>query len=110
MPPVMVGFHGNVADLHFNSDEIKRNESYGLAEVAHPSLYRAQIQERLHKIPDWLDELDRVDLTTGLGRGAVGTLQPADGRIYNLEGQYMGSDLNTLPRGIYIVDGKKVMR
>lgn len=110
MPPVMVGFHGNVADLHFNSDEIKRNEGYGLAEAAHPSLYRAQIQERLHKIPDWLDELDRVDLTTGIGRGTVRTPQPADGRIYNLEGQCVGTDLDTLPHGIYIVCGKKVMR
>lgn len=32
------------------------------------------------------------------------------GRIYNLNGQMMGSDLQSLPRGIYIVNGKKVMK
>ncbi|MGV2541758.1 subtilase, partial [Bacillus pumilus] len=46
----------------------------------------------------------------GLGRGTVRTPQPADGRIYNLEGQCVGTDLDTLPHGIYIVCGKKVMR
>lgn len=32
------------------------------------------------------------------------------GRIYNLNGQMMGTDLESLPRGIYIVNGKKVMK
>lgn len=32
------------------------------------------------------------------------------GRIYNLNGQMMGTDLQSLPRGIYIVNGKKVMK
>lgn len=32
------------------------------------------------------------------------------GRIYNLNGQMVGSDLQSLPRGIYIVNGKKVMK
>lgn len=33
-----------------------------------------------------------------------------DGRIYTVSGQYVGKDLNSLPKGIYIVDGKKVLR
>ena len=32
------------------------------------------------------------------------------GRIYNINGQMMGTDLQSLPRGIYIVNGKKVMK
>lgn len=32
------------------------------------------------------------------------------GRIYNLNGQQVGNDLKSLPRGIYIVNGKKVMK
>jgi len=32
------------------------------------------------------------------------------GRIYNLNGQMVGTDLQSLPRGIYIVNGKKVMK
>lgn len=30
-----------------------------------------------------------------------------DNKIYNLEGQYVGTDLNSLPAGVYIVNGKK---
>lgn len=32
------------------------------------------------------------------------------GRIYNLNGQVVGNDLEALPRGVYIVNGKKVMK
>ncbi|MBR3496244.1 MAG: hypothetical protein IKH37_05880 [Prevotella sp.] len=32
------------------------------------------------------------------------------GRIYNLNGQMVGNDLQSLPSGIYIVNGKKVMK
>lgn len=30
--------------------------------------------------------------------------------IYNLQGVYVGDDLNALPKGIYIIEGKKVMK
>ncbi len=33
-------------------------------------------------------------------------------RIYNIQGQYVGtrSELSTLPKGIYIINGKKIVR
>ncbi|MBQ7663198.1 MAG: M6 family metalloprotease domain-containing protein [Prevotella sp.] len=31
-------------------------------------------------------------------------------RIYTLDGRYVGSDKNALPRGMYIINGKKVIR
>ena len=37
-------------------------------------------------------------------------LPPTDSRIYNLEGQMVGNDLNQLPKGMYIVNGKKVIK
>lgn len=37
-------------------------------------------------------------------------LNNGDRRIYNLNGQYVGNDLNVLPRGIYIQNGQKVIR
>lgn len=30
--------------------------------------------------------------------------------VYSISGQYMGTDIHTLPHGIYIIDGKKVVR
>ena len=33
-----------------------------------------------------------------------------DNRIYSLEGQYLGTEIEVLPRGIYIRNGKKIVR
>ncbi len=33
-----------------------------------------------------------------------------DNRIYNLNGQYLGAELDALPRGVYIRNGRKIMR
>ena len=33
-----------------------------------------------------------------------------DSRIYNLKGQYVGTSLNVLPKGVYVMGGKKVMK
>ena len=35
---------------------------------------------------------------------------PATSRVYNLQGVYMGDDLNCLPAGMYIVNGKKTVK
>ena len=37
-------------------------------------------------------------------------IAPMDNRIYNLKGQMVGNDLEQLPKGIYIVNGKKVLK
>ena len=33
-----------------------------------------------------------------------------DNRIYNVNGQYVGTDLNALPRGLYIRNGRKIIK
>ena len=33
-----------------------------------------------------------------------------DGAIYSVTGQYMGTDIHALPRGIYVIGGKKIMK
>jgi hypothetical protein len=35
--------------------------------------------------------------------------QPCQFKVYNLNGQYLGSSLNGLPKGLYIVNGRKVI-
>ena len=46
-----------------------------------------------------------IERVKGHKQGAVAT-----GRIYNLSGQYVGMRLEDLPHGIYIRDGKKVIK
>lgn len=48
------------------------------------------------------------DETTGIG--SVEGINPGERRVYNLNGQMMGIDnTNTLRKGVYIVNGKKVV-
>lgn len=51
---------------------------------------------------------DNNDGTTGIGR-IEGEEDGCDGEVYNIQGQKVGSNLKSLPRGIYIKNGKKVL-
>ena len=50
------------------------------------------------------------ELITGIDGVEASDLVRTTGRIYNLNGQVVGNDLEALPRGVYIVNGKKVMK
>lgn len=52
---------------------------------------------------------DNEVYTTGIGLIQSHTTE-RDSRIYDLSGRLMGTSLNNLPKGIYIVNGKKVIR
>ena len=50
------------------------------------------------------------EVITGIDGVEASELVRTTGRIYNLNGQMVGNDLQSLPSGIYIVNGKKVMK
>ena len=57
---------------------------------------------------------DIVDVGDGSETTAIDTLDgerilPATGKVYNMNGQHVGNSLNGLPKGMYIVNGKKVI-
>lgn len=58
--------------------------------------------------------LDEVRVVANGSSTGINTIKPnaasTDGRIYNLQGQYVGNSTDTLPRGIYIINGKKVIK
>lgn len=39
-----------------------------------------------------------------------GDKQATDGRVYSINGAYLGDDITKLPHGIYIVNGQKIMK
>lgn len=49
----------------------------------------------VHKVPTAIDNVEEVAATKG---------------IYNMAGQYMGNDFHSLSAGVYVVDGKKVVK
>jgi hypothetical protein len=46
--------------------------------------------------------------TTGIE--TVKSVTMSDNRIYTIDGRYAGNDFSTLARGLYIVNGKKVIK
>ena len=52
----------------------------------------------------------KLNQTTGIQPVIVSANHPSAARIYTLDGRFAGTDLHSLPRGIYIVNGKKVVR
>lgn len=46
--------------------------------------------------------------TTGINN--IKTNAAVNGKVYNLNGQYVGNSLNGLKKGIYVVNGKKVIK
>lgn len=57
----------------------------------------------------FLDEVLVKDMETGID---AATIAPGvrDNRVYTIDGRQMGNDLNKLGRGIYIINGKKVIK
>lgn len=44
------------------------------------------------------------------GINSIETEAAVNGKVYNLNGQYVGNSLNGLKKGIYVVNGKKVIK
>ena len=53
-------------------------------------------------------KLNFDDETTGINN--IETNAAINGKVYNLNGQYVGNSLNGLKKGIYVVNGKKVIK
>lgn len=49
----------------------------------------------------------RIDDTTTSIAALNGDAATTNGKVYNLSGQYVGNDVKALPKGVYIVNGKK---
>jgi hypothetical protein len=100
------------------------NDSVTATSVPAPTLYNADANGK--KTIDWaiLNIHQNSDKTMGFtyrGKGKGGSEQTVikavnavDGkrsdRIYTPDGRFMGTKLETLPRGLYIVNGKKIIR
>ena len=57
----------------------------------------------------FLDEVTARTQTSDI-RGVRMAERPVDNRIYGIDGRYLGTNLSLLRPGIYIVNGKKVVR
>ena len=62
----------------------------------------------------WFDDLLIEQTVTLTGIENVVTdkanVRPADNRIFTVNGVYVGTDASSLPKGIYIMNGKKFVK
>lgn len=49
------------------------------------------------------------DTTTGIDNVKPAVTAKSQ-KVYSIDGRYLGNDLNSLPKGIYVVDGKKMVK
>lgn len=49
------------------------------------------------------------DVATGIKAVTTGN-KADDNRIFSIDGQYLGTDISSLPKGIYIIGGKKIIK
>lgn len=57
----------------------------------------------------FLDEIEVKAVATGIDNITTST-KKANGRIYTIDGRYVGTNKALLPSGMYIVDGKKFVK
>ena len=50
------------------------------------------------------------DETTGIDDLQQEKVQNGAQRIYTLDGRYVGTSFDTLPNGIYVIKGKKIVK
>ena len=71
---------------------------------------------RLIFSPDQRFFLDEVRIyvdnggSTAIDNSVHAPTRRHDGKVYSLQGQCIGTNLGKLPKGIYIVNGKKVIK
>lgn len=59
----------------------------------------------------WINEVSATAmLETGIDSVVNNNARPADNRIYTLGGQYVGTQFSSLPKGIYVMGGKKIVK
>ena len=58
----------------------------------------------------FLDEVVVMDNTVQTGIATTEAATPKQTRIYTIDGRYAGSDANSLKHGLYIINGKKVVK
>lgn len=89
-------------------DPIKSTDWSLYVPVGAKSAFEAD--ERWGKFPNII-ETDKLDGgVTGISSAFTENNSLADIRVFTLDGRFVGTDINTLPKGMYIVNGKKVVK
>lgn len=110
------GNDGNSVDVYINE---KLLDSFPLQTDAWTTIsapFEGKGATVIKFVPDrrlFLDDVKVVgprSTTSGIQSFSTIHSSPYAHRIYNLHGQYMGDDLSRLPQGIYVINGRKILK
>ena len=110
------GNDGNSVDVYINE---KLLDSFPLQTDAWTTIsapFEGKGATVIKFVPDrrlFLDDVKVVgprSTTNGIQSFSTIYPSPCTHRIYNLHGQYVGDDLSTLPQGIYVINGRKILK
>ena len=108
-PPVMMKESDKFA---FGCDEVLERVSIGNCTLYVPVGSRAAYMAS----PMWRDFLNIIETpkldggTSGMGNTFAVGGQNVEERIYTIDGRYVGTDMSNLGKGVYVVNGKKVVK
>ncbi len=101
-----------ITSMHYyplgDLDPIKSTDWTHYVPVGAKSAFDAD--ERWGKFPNVV-ETDKLDGgVTGISSAVTDNIPSADTRVFTIDGRLVGTDINALPKGMYIVGGKKVVK
>ncbi|EFC71357.2 C10 family peptidase [Prevotella sp. oral taxon 299] len=102
------GYLKNVAStrITFPASKLEANHSYEV----HIEIERNGRREDVWNVNTFRNTFHVVDELKATGIGSLESESKAQKQIYNVQGVRQTQDWDALPAGIYIVDGKKVMK
>lgn len=99
----VVNTSGFCAQLNSTGSTFTTNRQYS----DNPISYRINGQTGIPVSTDFQFLLDETRSSETTSICNIGTAQQTDGRIFAIDGRYVGKDFDALPKGVYIVNGKK---
>ena len=92
--------------ITFPASKLEANHSYEV----HIEIVRNGNREDVWNVNTFRNTFYAVDELKATGIGSLESENKAPKHIYNVQGVRQAQDWDTLPAGIYIVDGKKIMK
>ncbi len=111
-PPVqrdMAAYYSPFASSEYSSLKLLEKTNWTLyVPVGAKGAFEAD--EHWGKFPNIVETAELDGGTSGIEATAVSAKEQTDNRLYTLDGRYVGNDMNRLGNGVYVVNGKKVVR
>lgn len=111
-PPIqknVVSYYSPLISSHYSGDILLEKSNWTLyVPVGAKAAFAAD--EKWGKFPNIIETPELNGGTSGITAITPFSVRTADYRIFTIDGRYVGTDISNLGRGVYVVNGKKVVK